>query len=54
VNGSIIKKTFKCSSLYSKAKNTGARPKYPHLEEKLIEWVKETQNQLKTVIHYMI
>src|SRR4051794_3779914 len=39
---------------YTQRLNTGARPKYSHLEEELIEWVKETQNQLKTVTRYMI
>ena len=26
---------------YTQRLNTGARPKYPHLEEELIEWLKE-------------
>ena len=30
------------ATLYTQRLNTGARPKYPYLENKLIEWVKES------------
>jgi hypothetical protein len=39
---------------YTRRLNTGASPKYPHLENELLEWVKEARNQLKTVTRYMI
>ena len=39
---------------YTQRLNIGARPKYPHLEDELIDWVKEARNQLKTVSRYMI
>jgi transposase-like protein len=34
--------------------NLGARPKFPHLEDELMEWFTEARNQLKTVTRYMI
>ena len=39
---------------YVKRLNTGARPKYPQLEEELLEWFRELRRQLKTVTRYMI
>jgi transposase-like protein len=39
---------------YTQRLNTGARPKYPYLENELLEWVKESRDQLKTVTRYMI
>lgn len=34
--------------------NLGARPKFPHLENELMEWFTEARNQLKTVTRHMI
>ena len=39
---------------YTQKLNIGARPKYPHLEEELMEWFREARNQLKTVTRFMI
>ena len=43
-----------CAAPYVKRLNTGARPKYPQLEEKLLEWFRELRRQLKMVTRYMI
>ena len=34
--------------------NLGAHPKFPHLEDELMEWFTEARNQLKTVTRYLI
>ncbi|HJY15922.1 MAG TPA: transposase [Nitrososphaeraceae archaeon] len=39
---------------YNQKLNVGARPKYPQLEEELLEWFRELRKQLKTVTRYMI
>jgi len=39
---------------YVQRLNTGARPKYPLLEDELLEWFRELRRQLKTVTRYMI
>lgn len=48
------KKKLLNAAPYTQRLNTGARPKYPHLENELKEWVKEFRNQLKAVTRYMI
>ena len=39
---------------YIQRLNTGARPKYPLLEEELLDWFRELRRQLKTVTRYMV
>jgi hypothetical protein len=39
---------------YIQKLNIGARPKFPHLEDELMEWFTEARGQLKTVTRFMI
>lgn len=39
---------------YIQRLNTGARPKYPLLEEEMLTWFRELRRQLKTVTRFMI
>ena len=39
---------------YVQKLNTGARPKFPHIEDELIEWFTKARGQLKTVTQFMI
>ncbi len=43
-----------CVAPYIQRLNVGAWPKYPQLEDELLEWFCELWRQLKTVTRYMI